>query len=131
AATEALRSDPWPYVPLVERVLTQSVRVTWSEPRLAASFYEALEEPFAVNLLDEGRQLMRLSLAERLGHPRLCAAALAPFEPYVPWKKDFLEKRARCYRRADHRLAGRADRDLKRFLAASPPELAAGLPPSP
>lgn len=128
AAAEAFRDDPWPYIPLAERVLTQSVRVTWTEPRLAAALYEALEEPFAVNLLDEGRHLMRLSLTDALAQPPLCAAALAPFEPYVPWEKEFLERRERCYRRAGHRLAGRADRDLKRFLAAEPPGLAAGLP---
>jgi hypothetical protein len=81
-----------------------------------------------VNLLNEGRHLMRLSLTEALVQPRLCAAALAPFEPYIPWEKEFLERRARCYSRAGHRLAGRAERDLQRFLAAEPPQLAAGLP---
>jgi spermidine synthase len=127
-ALHAFRTDPWPYLPLAERILTVEVRRAAGDPATAAILFRDLGEPFAARLLDGGRLLLRLDLAGLIGRGDLCVEALAPFEPDVPWEESFLTSRLRCYERAGHRLAGRARRDLEDFLAAAPPNLEAGLP---
>ncbi|HYG65154.1 MAG TPA: fused MFS/spermidine synthase, partial [Thermoanaerobaculia bacterium] len=133
-AIRAFRTDPWPFLPMAERILFYEVRRGQGDPETARILFSELEQPFAVNLLNEGRQQLRVDLSRVLGRSEDCIGALAPFEPDVPWEEGFLRQRYRCYRLANHRLEGRAGRDLEAFLDAAPPSLEAGLPaalPSP
>ena len=129
AAIAAYRTDPWPYSPLVRRTLSLAVRWSRQDRRLAAAFYEALSQPFAVRLLEQVRMLDRLEVVRALDDERLCAEGLAPLEPHVPWEGRLLTYRLQCYERTGHELEPLARRDLARYLADSPPNLAAGLAP--
>lgn len=73
--------------------------------------------------------LDRLEVVRALDDERLCAEGLAPLEPHVPWEGRLLAYRLHCYERTGHELAPLARRDLARYLADSPPSLAAGLAP--
>lgn len=127
AALTAFRTDPWPYAPLVRRASHLAVRWSRQDRRLAAAFFEALSQPFAVRLLEQVRMIDRLEVARALDDERLCAEGLAPLEPNVPWEGRLLVYRLQCYERAGHPLEPQARRDLARFLASSAPSLAAGL----
>lgn len=129
AALAAYRTDPWPYLPLVRRTFPFAVRWSRQDRRLAAAFYEAFSRPFAVHLLEQVRMLNRMEIARALDDERLCAEGLAPLEPNVPWEGRLLAYRVQCYERKGHELLPLARRDLARFLADSPPSLAAGLAP--
>lgn len=136
AALAAFRTDPWPYAPLVRRTTPLAVRWSRQDRRLAAAFFEALSQPFAVRLLEQVRMIDRLEVARALDDERLCAEGLAPLEPNVPWEGRLLAYRLRCYERAGHSLEPLARRDLARYLASAPPSLAEGLgagspPPAP
>ena len=65
--------------------------------------------------------LVEIALATDLR--RYCAEALAAFEPHVPWEKELLEDRVRCYETLSHDLLPTAKADRDRFLAASVPSL--------
>lgn len=129
AALVAYRTDPWPYSPLVRRTLPLAVRWSREDRKLAAAFYEALSQPFAVRLLEQVRMIDRMEVARALDDERLCAEGLAPLEPNVPWEGRLLAYRLQCYERTGHELLPLARRDLARYLADSPPNLAAGLAP--
>jgi spermidine synthase len=129
AALAAFRTDPWPYAPLVRRTTPLAVRWSRQDRRLAAAFFEALSEPFAVRLLEQVRMIDRLEVARALDDERLCAEGLAPLEPNVPWEGRLLAYRLLCYERGGHPREPLARRDLARYLASSPPSLAEGLAP--
>ena len=136
SAFEAARSDPWPYLPLLARNLELAQEIARLAPEHGAGLFQVLGEPFAVRMLEELRWRLRLDFARSLDFAALCAEALAPFEPHVPWEEEFLEDRLECYRAAGDPRAREAEADLRRFLAAAPPplqeDLASGeLSPSP
>jgi len=130
AALTAYRKDPWVYRPLMGRSLPLAADLGRSDRALAARLYEVLGQPFAAHMYEQQRLLSRIWLARTLDPVRLCAEAIAPMEPHVPWEGPFLEFRWECYRRQGSPLAERARKDLEEFLASSPPRLAAGLSPA-
>ncbi|HEX5718374.1 MAG TPA: fused MFS/spermidine synthase [Thermoanaerobaculia bacterium] len=126
AAFERARRDPWPSIPLLERVLELASEIATRDPDAARSIFKALAEPFAVGMADQTRLLQRLELTWLLREG--CVEALAPFEPNPPWEDLFLAQRARCYREAHHPLADRARSDLAEYMKNAPPRLETGLP---
>jgi spermidine synthase len=126
-ALVAYRRDPWPMPALMAHVLQLPVELAQRDRALGERLFRALEQPFAVSLLDGARQNARIELAIRVDFPRLCVEALAPFEPEAAWKRDFLTGRLDCYRRNHHPLEAAAARDLERFQSAEPTPFAAGL----
>jgi hypothetical protein len=82
-------------------------------------------------MFEHERLLARVWLAQGAESPALCARAIAPLEPHVPWEGPFLAFRAGCYRRLGHPLAAKAERELEAFQANVPPGLADRLPASP
>ncbi len=122
-AFETARRDPWIHRPLLGRALELAVEVTAAEPRLGPPVLDALAEPFVVRLLDEDRRRARLEVAAHTDFSTHCSSAFAPFEPWVPWERRFLERRADCYGTHDHPLAERAQEELEAFLDKAPAEL--------
>ncbi|MGC8989594.1 MAG: hypothetical protein ACP5MD_05685, partial [Verrucomicrobiia bacterium] len=123
-AFQAYRSNPWPFPPLMYRalVLAESVSKESSNPELARRLHAALKEPFAVHLWDQVRLACRFNVALDSISPSLLKESIESFEPNVPWRRLFLEKRLLCYEfLGDSRMA-RARRDLELFDRARPAE---------
>ena len=125
-AFQGARRDPWPSIPLLERVLHFASEIATRDPKAAAAIFEALREPFAVGMAEQTRLRVRLELTWLLR--KGCVEALEPFEPHPPWEDLFLAQRARCYREAGHPLAERARADLAEYMKNAPPRLETGLP---
>ncbi|HEY0514420.1 MAG TPA: fused MFS/spermidine synthase [Thermoanaerobaculia bacterium] len=131
AALAAYRGDPMVYRPLMGRTLPLVTSLAQADPALAPRLYAALGQPFSAHMFEHERLLSRVWLERGAGSPGLCAQAIAPLEPHVPWEAPFLAFRWQCYRDRRSPLAPRAARDLEEFLASAPPRLADGLAPSP
>jgi hypothetical protein len=127
AALAAYRRDPWVYRPLVRRTLPLTRSLAGADKALALRLYEALGEPFAARMFEQQRLVARIWVVQALDAQGRCAEAIAPLEPHVPWEEPFLTYRYECYRALQHRLEGRARRDLETFLADAPPRLDEGM----
>src|SRR5262249_30195176 len=130
SAFVAMRKDPWATIHLAEDGLSMVGPISRQSPAALAPLLGALEEPFAVGLLNEHRLLARFSLALREGRPPACLRALAPMEPWVPFTRALLTARAQCCRRAGDARAADAERDLDAFLELTPIPLDLGLKPT-
>lgn len=119
-ALTAYRTDPWPLMIVMRRglhIVSELARRDQSGAT-ARRFYELLRQPFAVGLLTELRRKTAYELAV-MAVPEPCGeraiAALAAYEPNVPWERDMLRYRADCYKRKNHPLAASAQRDWEHF----------------
>ena len=65
--------------------------------------------------LEEPRRIIRLSVGSHGGPSERCREAVAPFEPYVPWRADVLRFRANCYEGTRDARAAAARADLLEF----------------
>ena len=115
----------------MRQTLPLAVRLAQEDRALGHRLWQALGQPFAVRMFEQQRLITRIWVAQALGEPGLCAEAIAPLEPHVPWEEAFLAYRYGCYRSLHHPLTDRAGRDLEAFRADAPPSLAASLPPPP
>jgi hypothetical protein len=72
-------------------------------------------------MFNEQRKSALLFIAEKLANGS-CSTdfvnVIKSYEPYVPWQRVYLERRARCYRERDP-MAAKAERDLESSGAAS------------
>jgi spermidine synthase len=118
------RSDPWPLPLLMHRALgiAQTITQQSQDRALARRLHTVLGEPFAVRLWDQARLACRFNLALDSADPALLGEAIAAFEPQVPWRRYFLEKRLACYTLLGDPRARRAERDWQTYLASAPPE---------
>src|SRR5262249_17983382 len=123
----AHRKDPWPLPELMAHAMRLPVEVAEKDRALGARMYEVMKQPFAVHCLDESRQNVVIELALRVDMKRLCVEALAPFERFPSWKRDFLAGRLDCYKMTGSPLVERAARDLRDFLREEPLPFASGL----
>jgi len=123
AAFQACRTNPWVYMPVIERALQLATALGKQNPALGAKLYTVLSEPFAVGLFEELRLKARLELAGIVDFKGLCAEAIAPFEPNVPWEERFLYIRDLCYQQTNNPRWGDATKDLEAFRAEAPPTL--------
>lgn len=119
AVMAKLAEDPWPFPSLLTRLYRQVPALALADPSRAAALLEAMVSPKTLELQRDDRMRAGWALAQQ-NFPVLCASALAPTEPYVIWEEGVLRGRADCYRRRNHPLADRADRELRAFLAAAP-----------
>ena len=120
AAFELYRVHPWAHRFVLKRAIDLAWQVAARQPPLAKELFDSLAQPFAVRALDAYRLYMRANIGLAADFDGLCAAAIAPLEPYVPWERQFLEQRNRCYAQLRHPLASRARADLTAFLRAVP-----------
>ena len=92
-AVERLREIPWAH-PGVFALLFESLdHVAGTNPELASRVFDLLEEPLAVERARDERLWARLRTAELLG-PQAFDEALTPVEPWVPWDRWLLQRRA-------------------------------------
>jgi spermidine synthase len=117
SALVGYRTDPWPHTYLMLRALNLVRQVARQDPEYGIRLWQVLEEPFAVKLLNETRNLLRGDLARLLDFPQMCGPSFAVLEPWVPWTETFLRLRRDCYRTTSHLLEARAQSDLERFYA--------------
>jgi spermidine synthase len=127
AAFTRYRDDPWPMPVLMGRILDVATQVAAHDKRTGEQLYAALREPFSVRVLDGERTMQALQIAAKVDFKRLCAAALLPFEPNVPWTREFLSGRSRCYRTTGDARATQAEADFVRFLRNEGAPFAHGL----
>ncbi len=120
-ALRGYQKDPWVYRPLVRRTLPMAVDLARWDRAVGLRIFETLARPFSTDMFHHQRLLSRVWLARELGSPRLCAEALAAFEPHVPWEEQVLTFRYECYQAAKSPLAERARQDLESYRAAAPP----------
>jgi spermidine synthase len=128
AALTRDHDDPWPMPGLMGRVLDVATQLAKRDKVAGRRLYEQLRQPFSVYVLDQKRLGAALEIASHVDFQQLCAEALHPLEPYVPWNREFLSNRARCYRETAHPLAAQAQADLDAFLSNEPVPFARGLP---
>lgn len=127
AAFVTYRTNPWPYRGTVRRAFQLAIDVGATDPALGKRLYTAVAQPFAVGALEENRAMTALVLALNADAPGLCADALAPMEPHIPWTEYVLGARYRCYSAHQDPRAEAAKEDLARFLAAVPTPFEDGL----
>ena len=119
-AFETYREVPWAGRPAMRRALMLAQKIAAAHPELAPALVAALAAPFAVRVLDEERLQTRAAIGLSPGLEGRCAAAFADLEPDVPWERDFLERRLRCYSSDHHPLEARARSELEAFVAQAP-----------
>jgi hypothetical protein len=107
-----LHQDPWALQPLIVALLDVTVEVCAKSPSRARALLAALEQPFAVAVLQDKRRWTSYLVARRLG-PVEIVGSLQPFEPNVPWKELLLAKRAEVYTALGNRRAAQARADLQ------------------
>jgi predicted membrane-bound spermidine synthase len=114
------RTDPWPGQVSMSHALALADELTLNRPQLVPILFEALGQPFSVAALEEPRRIIRLSVGSHGGASESCREAVAPFEPYVPWRADVLRFRAICYERTRDPRAFAARADVEEFRRQEP-----------
>ena len=116
------RSNPWPMPLFMYRAieLAQAISRQSSDGACARRLHAALSEPFAVRLWDQVRRAAGYNVALDTLDSALLRQSIESFEPHVPWRRSFLEKRALCYELFGDRRVGRARRELGSFLRREP-----------
>lgn len=115
AALTQLQHDAFINRDIAHRVMRMADQIAVSAKRYRAQLVEVLMHPFAVYMDEETRTSALLSTAAIIDDATF-AAALAQFEPNVPWTFEFLTQRAIAYTALGHALAGRAHADLRDYL---------------
>ncbi|MFI5184350.1 MAG: fused MFS/spermidine synthase, partial [Vicinamibacteria bacterium] len=109
------RTDPWPSQVSMSHALALADELSLAHPEMVPVLFEALREPFAVAALEEPRQLVLVSVASHGGPLFHCLDALAPLEPFVPWRADVLKYRANCYALTQDPRAAQARLDAESY----------------
>jgi hypothetical protein len=109
------REDPWPLVTIMYTSFSMVADIAGRDHGLAARLEKALEQPFAVSLLNEERMQTRYKVATYLDRSKLEDAIVA-LEPNVPWRRALLERRAKLYESVGNPRAAIARRELELFL---------------
>jgi spermidine synthase len=110
------RTDPWPGQVSMSHALALAEELTLGRPEMVPFLFEALGQPFSVSALEVPRRIVRLSVASHGPILERCREAVAPFEPYVPWRADLLKYRATCYERTRDPRARQARAELEEFV---------------
>ncbi|MDE2735555.1 MAG: spermidine synthase [Gemmatimonadota bacterium] len=109
--------DPWAWPALMQRGLALAVDLGGRNAAHAERLYAALRSPFVMDYARETRLNALLNLGYELNFPQNCIEVLNELEPHVPWKRDLLEARVKCYQAGDHPYLDRARRDFEKYLA--------------
>jgi hypothetical protein len=122
AGTEALvsaftkfREHPWARRLAMKRAMSLALAVGKSNPALARRLCDSLRLPFAACSQNEPRQDTLVQMATYANDLPTMVTALEQYEPYAPWKGEYLISRASAYKAAGHKLQGRALRDLNEY----------------
>jgi spermidine synthase len=115
----ACRTDPWVFQIIVQTAMRVAVDIASQDPAKGDLLFAALEQPFAVYVLQAERLTVRAMLDDAMGGKR-CVETLSVVEPHGPWTAKGLARRRHCYAAAHHPLAERADAELDEFLSHEP-----------
>ena len=127
-ALEKYRINPWPAPVIMRRALGLAVEMA-RDPRftqIGTPLFNALQQPYAIDMLSEQRKSALLFVAERIAEGRCSSEfvnVIKSYEPHVPWQRIYLERRARCYRETGDPMAAPAQRDLENFRRGEPKSL--------
>jgi hypothetical protein len=127
AAFRAYHDDPWPLPQIMRQMTALAFGVASADRAAGERLLQQLKRPFAVAMLEDRRVRDALVVAELVGFDRYCRELLSQWEPWVPWARDALAARVRCYEATGDPRAELARQELKRYLAQEPIPLAAGL----
>lgn len=117
AAAQASALDPWPS----ERIVVPALRRLGALRSTSPAVVDALLTPWAAFNFHDLRRNTAARLEGRLASPReQCVDVVEPFEPWPPWRADFLELRRRCYERARPERLSQAQADAELFMARAP-----------
>jgi len=122
SAYVAYRTNPWPLPIVMHRALTLTADVAHDRkaPPILQPLMDALSQPFSVGMFDTQRRSLLLLLAHEKNQGVVCDAAemalVASWEPHIPWQRDYLSERLRCYEQNGDRRAAAARRDWEKFL---------------
>lgn len=117
-----LRQSPWHNRVFFHEALGRAVILS-KDPVLGRRLWAATDKPFSNYAGESMRAGARLEMAEKIDPAGLCGEALARFEPHVPWVREFLERRSRCYVLTNHPLQDQSLADLVEFMESEPPPL--------
>jgi hypothetical protein len=95
--------------------VAQQVSQEAKDPGLARRLHALLGQPFAVRAWDQLRLACRFNIALDTADAALLRESVEAFEPHVPWRRSFLQKRAECYRFWGDSRTAQAERDLAAF----------------
>jgi hypothetical protein len=101
---------------LIEETLNWGLDLAHRDEAFAQRLYPELRQPFAMQAIDRLRIIALFSLMEHLPLEQK-VEVLESIEPYPFWVRELLIRRADIYERANHPLAGKAQRDLAAFRA--------------
>jgi spermidine synthase len=116
---DALGQSPWAMSMVVRPSLELAMEVGDPDPAISRRLYDQLAQPFAGYRFEHHRKIVRSLLAENLGQATMIEAFEA-MEPYVPWIRRTLERRAQVYAEANHPLAERAAREWELYQRNEP-----------
>jgi spermidine synthase len=127
SAFVAYRSEPWSWALIMNQAIESAKELTTKNADSIPLVREALGKPFALGMFDDTRRatLLALDMVPKLEAG--CTEILRPFEPYVPWREEFLSWRARCYALARHPNKERAQLELDQFTKNLPMPFNKGL----
>jgi predicted membrane-bound spermidine synthase len=114
-----LRTNPWIQPHFLETALDTAEEIGVSNPELAGPLFAALENRFAVAILNERRLQALLAVASAIG-PETTRDVLHQLEPHVPWEPWLLRTRLEVYEATGDPRAPRARRDLAEMMARAP-----------
>jgi predicted membrane-bound spermidine synthase len=117
-AFQQLRQSPWALPDVVGVAFGTAGDIVRRDPSQALRLYLALREPLAVGAGQEDRLATARNVATFVNLGAFAESQVA-YEPYVPWREDFLRLRAKTYARIGYPAAAQAEADLREYLAAA------------
>jgi spermidine synthase len=117
AAIRRCATDPWPAPHLVQGAYDALLELGSQREDLRPRVLEVLGQELALRMSHEVRIEEAFVLSAGREHEPSCVALVGQMEPHVPFSKEWLEFRVRCYAFADSPLVLPATRDLRRFEA--------------
>jgi spermidine synthase len=122
---QAAHEDPWPEQDLLRRAIIRTELIAKADrtAQSAPRFYKLLQTPLAIWNCESERRVRLLDLgALRDGSSlgQYTSPALAVFEPYVKWDRNFLELRKSCYHATGDPRFKQANDELNQFLSNEP-----------
>jgi spermidine synthase len=121
-----VRETPWITNAALKPALNVASRLGPRDPEAARRLHGLMREPFSVFTADEQRKHLLLQLAiwaEKGGCGPLTIEALEQYEPHIPWNREFLVQRARCYDVTKSSRSRKAKLDLDKFVSQTPERL--------
>jgi spermidine synthase len=114
AALLEYRENPWPQEQIMRHGLDLVGEISMVDKKIGLRFFDLLQVPFSVYNLNDYRFYTLLTISSNQD----CEQAIEVFglmEPNVPYKREVLEYRQRCYAEAGNPLMKQAQKELQEF----------------